>query len=323
MRAPLASLSLDLDNKWSYLRTYGSTSWAKCPTYLPQVVPTILAFLERHELKITFFLVGRDVDSPENRDCVRSIADAGHDIANHSFNHEPWLHLFSEAALDEEIERAEDVIQRVTGRATRGFRGPGYSISKTHLEVLSRRGYRFDASSFPNALNPLSRAYLFARSSLTREQREQRKGLFGTFSDALRPVDPFDWELSGSKLLEIPVTTMPFFRLPFHFSYVLYLAGFSELTATVYFRAALRLCRLAGTSPSLLLHPLDFMGREDDAEVAFFPGMDRPRDQRLRVLDRAIRDLKRRFRVVDMAEQCDVIESSDRPRRSCKPSPES
>ena len=39
---------------------------------------------------------------------------------------------------------------------------------------------------------------------------------------------------------------------------------------------------MTGTNPSLLLHPLDFMGREDCPALAFFPGMDLARDAEAR-----------------------------------------
>ena len=314
-----ASLSLDLDNKWSYLRTYGSSSWREYPSYLPSVVPTILEFLRRHDLKITFFVVGRDVKSPKHTECIQSIAADNHDIANHSFNHQPWLHLLSDEELDREIGSTEEAIFDVTGRETNGFRGPGYSISKTHLNVLARRGYRYDASVFPNLLNPLSRAYLFAKSSLSREEKEQRKGLFGSFSDAMRPVEAFVWELSSDRLIEIPVTTMPFFRLPFHFSYILYLSAYSKWLAILYFRFALNLCLRASTVPSLLLHPLDFLGGEDEPDISFFPGMNLTRSHKLDILSRCITELTRGFRVLSMAAQIAEIENSGQDLRSFEP----
>jgi len=57
---PKMSLSLDLDNKWSYLRTYGNNAWQEFPSYLDLVVPRILDFLDQRSIKITFFIVGKD-----------------------------------------------------------------------------------------------------------------------------------------------------------------------------------------------------------------------------------------------------------------------
>jgi len=42
---PVASLSLDLDNKWSYLKTHGDVGWESFPSYLDMVVPRVLDFL--------------------------------------------------------------------------------------------------------------------------------------------------------------------------------------------------------------------------------------------------------------------------------------
>ena len=103
---PLASLSLDLDNKWSYLKTHGDPGWQALPTYLPLLVPRVLAFLKDRGLTITFMVVGQDAARPENGDALRALAEAGHEVGNHSFHHEPWLHLYSEAQIEEELTRA-------------------------------------------------------------------------------------------------------------------------------------------------------------------------------------------------------------------------
>jgi hypothetical protein len=46
------------------------------------------------------------------------------------------------------------------------------------------------------------------------------------------------------------------------------LASFSEILASVYLRIGIASCKLTGTTPSLLLYPLDFMGAEDDSDLA-------------------------------------------------------
>jgi hypothetical protein len=40
--SPAASISLDLDNLWSYLKTQGVSGWESFPSYLDVVVPRIL-----------------------------------------------------------------------------------------------------------------------------------------------------------------------------------------------------------------------------------------------------------------------------------------
>jgi len=302
-----ASLSLDLDNKWSYLKTHGDEAWQAYPSYLDRVVPRCLEFLRERNLTITFFIVAQDLRRDADAEAVRNIARHGHEIGNHTLKHDPWLHLYSDQALEEEIDCAEELIQRETGSRAVGFRGPGFSLSDSVLRTLVRRGYEYDASIFPNLLNPLGRYYFFARSRLSKAERKQRRALFGTFADALRPVKPFTWSVSGDRLLEIPVTTMPLLRLPFHMSYLIYLSGFSMMAMRAYWQLALLLCRMTGTEPSLLLHPLDFLGREDKVGLDFFPGMSLGIDHKLAVVDEILTSLSDRYSVVNMREHARTI----------------
>jgi peptidoglycan-N-acetylglucosamine deacetylase len=304
---PLASLSLDLDNKWSYLKTHGDAGWEKLPTYLPLVVPRILDFLQSRGLTITFFIVGQDADQPENADALRTIADAGHEIGNHSYHHEPWLHLYSEGELRDEVGRAEETIERVTGRRPIGFRGPGFSLSDAALKVLIERSYRYDGSTFPTFLGPLARAYYFMSAKLSKEERAERKALFGSFWEGFRSNRAYRWMTRHGPLLEIPVTTMPLFRVPIHVSYLLYLSLYAPWLARCYFRTALHLCRLTSTTPSLLLHPLDFLGADDDTDLAFFPAMGVPHAVKLGWLHDLLGIFTHRFQVVTMREQADWL----------------
>jgi len=297
-----ASLSLDLDNQWSYMKTHGDAGWQSHPSYLDAVVPRILGFLAARGLKITFFIVGQDAALDKNRASLASIAAAGHEIGNHSFRHEPWLHLYSAEELDTELRQAEDAIEAATGIRPRGFRGPGFSLSEGTLETLQKRGYDYDATVFPNLLNPLARAYLFSTSKLTAEEKKQRSALFGTWKDAFRPVRPFQWRLADGPLLEIPVTTLPMFKVPMHLSYLIYLAKFSRLAAHAYLRFALATCRATGTQPSILLHPLDFMGGEDCPPLAFFPGMDMTRERKLAIVGELFDILAAKRELVTMGE---------------------
>ena len=81
---PVATLSLDLDNLWSYLKTRGDRSWRSLPSFLDLVVPRVLRFLEEREQPITWFVVGQDAAVADNRIVLSSIASAGHEIGNHS-----------------------------------------------------------------------------------------------------------------------------------------------------------------------------------------------------------------------------------------------
>jgi hypothetical protein len=297
---PQASVSLDLDNQWSYMKTHGDPGWSEFPSYLDVVVPRVLDFLKERSLTITFFIVGQDAALARNEQALASIATAGHEIGNHSFHHEPWLHRYTPEETEAEIASAEEHIERVTGRRPIGFRGPGFSISPAVLDVLARRGYRYDASTFPTFIGPLARAYYFMTSKLSKAELEQRRALFGGFAEGFRPIRPYRWQTGAGELIEIPVTTMPLFRLPMHVSYLLYIAGASPALARAYFRAALGLCRVSGVQPSLLLHPLDFLGSDDNTGLDFFPGMRLPSKRKLELVAMALDELSQHHEIVTM-----------------------
>ncbi|MCC6537785.1 MAG: polysaccharide deacetylase family protein [Bryobacterales bacterium] len=310
---PVASLSLDLDNQWSYMKTHGDAGWQEFPTYLDLMVPRSLQLLREHGLTITYFIVGQDAALEKNHQALRAIAEAGHEVGNHSFRHEPWLHLYSDAELDTELERAEDALELATGQRPRGFRGPGYSLSEGSLRALARRGYRYDASTLPTFIGPVARAYYFATAKLSRAELDDRQKLFGTVRDGLRPIKPYCWELPEGRLLEIPVTTFPGVRVPIHFSYLLYLARYSEMAAHAYLRTALAVCDWAGVQPSLLFHPLDFLGGDDVSSLAFFPAMDMPGRRKVELLGRWVEAIQARFQVVTMAEHARRCETRPLP----------
>lgn len=306
---PLASLSLDLDNLWSYMKTHGDQGWESFPSYLDIVVPRVLTFLEERGLKITFFVVGQDAALQKNYGAIRSIADAGHEIGNHSFNHEPWLHLYSEEEIESELSKTEEHLERVTGQKTIGFRGPGYSLSLSVLRVLTRRGYRYDASTLPTFLGPLARAYYFMTTKLSPEEKANRKLLFGQLRDGLRSLHPYRWRIEGfdEGLLEIPVTTMPLFKIPFHVSYILYIYRFSPILARIYFRFAMMLCHLTRTQPSLLLHPLDFLGGDDVKELAFFPAMNLRGEEKVKLVSDILSVYSDYYTIVPMGEHARAL----------------
>ena len=307
---PIASLSLDLDNKWSYMKTHGDAGWESFPTYLDRIVPRALDFLRERKLNITFFIVGQDAAREENYDAIKRIADARHEIGNHSFNHEPWLHLYSKPELVEEFQKTEDALENVTGQKTVGFRGPGYSLSPTVLEVLSERGYEYDCSTLPTYIAPVARAYYFFKSpEMSDEEREKRKKLFGKFADGFQSLKPYRWQINDKSLVEIPVTTLPVFKTPIHASYVIYLSTFSKRLARAYWKTALEMCRMSGTQLSLLLHPLDFLSGADAPELKFFPAMNLPVAAKLEFLSEILESFGEKFTVLNMREHARRVEA--------------
>ncbi|MDH3697579.1 MAG: polysaccharide deacetylase family protein [Flavobacteriaceae bacterium] len=308
MPKPIASLSLDLDNHWSYMKNHGVEGWKTHPSYFETIVPHVLELLEELELKITFFIVGQDAVYEKNKQYIRMLAEAGHNIANHSFNHETYLHLYSREELIEEIDKSHQAIQSASGKEPTGFRGPGFSWNNSLMEILADKGYTYDASTFPTSIGPLARMYYFRTANLSKEEKKERKELFGKFSDAFRKLKPHFWKLKGNrKLLEIPVTTMPIFRTPIHMTYLMYLSSISRSLMMFYLKTAIYLCKITRTSPSFLLHPLDLIGGDKVTGLDTFPGMNLSSEEKQKTFRKVIRALGRHYTLVTMEEHASRV----------------
>jgi peptidoglycan-N-acetylglucosamine deacetylase len=320
---PLASLSLDLDDLWTYLRTHGDPGWSSRPSYLDTVVPLALDALDQADVRLTFFVVGSDAANPRNARLLQTIVERGHEIANHSFEHEPWLQRLSPTRLEAEVVRTQDALAQVTGQKPIGFRGPGYSWSAELFELLERHGYLYDASTLPTYLGPIARRYYFWTSPLKPAERAEREALFGKFQDGVRPIKAYRWQLpEGRNLLEIPVTTFPLLKVPFHLSYLHYVSRWSERLALGYLQAGLFACKVTSTSPSFILHPLDLIGAEVAPELAFFPGMTRSSRRKIEFFHRVLQVYRRSFKVVPMAVHARAL-LSETPLELRHPRPQS
>jgi hypothetical protein len=307
MMKPIASLSLDLDNKWCYLRTHGVAGWEKYPSYLHVAVPRVLRTCAGRDLRLTCFVVGRDAERDENRDLLATVAAAGHEIGNHSHNHYPWMHTLGRELVEAEITDAEQQIERATGRRPVGFRSPAYSLSADTLEVLAERGYEYDATTLPTYLGPLARWYFRRTASPEAADEADRRELFGTFCDGLRPIRPYVVDTAAGPLVEIPITTLPLIRLPIHMTYLWYLWQLSPRLARFYLRLALSTCRLVGVGPSVILHPLDLLGGEDEPELSFFPGMRLSRETKQVFVEEFFDQLAAHYDVRPVRAQADDV----------------
>jgi hypothetical protein len=308
-KKPVAGISLDLDNQWSYMKIHGDKGWDKYPSYFDIFVPHVLNVLDELNLKITFFIVGKDTESEDNRKYLKLITDRGHEVGNHSYHHESWLQTYSYEKIEKEIREAEEAIFNATGQRPTGFRGPGFSWSKDLLKVLESRGYKFDASTLPTYLGPLARMYYFKKSDLSKEEKKARKELFGKFSEGFRKLKPYKWDLgNGKSITEIPVTTMPVFKLPFHLSYLIYLGNISMPLMKLYLNTAIRMCKITKTPISFLLHPLDLIGGDQITQLVFFPGMSVSSIKKVEIFKNVIRFLQKHYELVDMSKHWEILD---------------
>ncbi len=275
MTIPRASISVDLDDLWAYQRTHNDPEWERLGSFLHIAIPRMLDAFDEVGCKATVFIVGADAARANAGQLLEPIVARGHEVGNHSFGHACWLHRSEPGLIRDELGRVDEAIHSATGCQPVGFRGPGFTWSAATLEAVADRGYFFDASILPTFFGPIARWRFLRTGHFTAAERALREELFGSFGNCLHPNRPYQWCLpEGRRLLEIPVTVMPWTRVPFHHSYVAYLASYSRRLAFGYFRAALAACRVGGQEPSILFHPLDWLGGEEVPELRFFPGMD-------------------------------------------------
>lgn len=98
----------------------------------------ILDILEKHNVKVTFFMTGGWVSKyPED---VKRIAAAGHDLGNHSENHKQMTKL-TEKQCEEEIMKVHQRVKELTGIDMELFRPPYGDYNNMVVGVARKCGY--------------------------------------------------------------------------------------------------------------------------------------------------------------------------------------
>jgi peptidoglycan-N-acetylglucosamine deacetylase len=112
-------------------------------------LPLILDSLERHAIKATFFVVGRNVELYPDR--VAAIVSGGHEIAVHGYTHTPPARL-SPDEEEAELARARSLLEGV-GASITGYRSPSWEVSPVTLDLLVKHRFRY-SSQFMADIRP-------------------------------------------------------------------------------------------------------------------------------------------------------------------------
>jgi len=105
----------------------------------PVWTPKILDELRKANIKATFFMVGEHVAKyPE---IARRVAEEGHEIGNHTYDHHVLLYYALEE-LEKEIKDTERIIQKATGKTTRYFRPPKAWLTAREKKKIEELGYK-------------------------------------------------------------------------------------------------------------------------------------------------------------------------------------
>lgn len=99
----------------------------------PTDTPDVLDILKEKEVRATFFVLGKAAQS--NPYLLKRLVKEGHEIGNHSFNHD-----YQQRNLIEEIKQTDHEVFATTGTHTYFYRPPGGFLSKNQLETIKNNG---------------------------------------------------------------------------------------------------------------------------------------------------------------------------------------
>jgi polysaccharide deacetylase family protein (PEP-CTERM system associated) len=112
-------------------------------------VDRILAMLDQHGTKATFFTLGWIAERyPE---LIRRIVAEGHELASHGYGHERASDQTA-AAFFADINLAKLLLEDLAGQQIKGYRAPSFSIGQHNLwafDCLERAGYLYSSSIYP------------------------------------------------------------------------------------------------------------------------------------------------------------------------------
>ncbi len=98
----------------------------------------LIEILDKYKVKTTFFVVGSWVDKyPES---VKQLADAGHEIMNHSNSH-PHMTSLSKEQMLEEVEKCDDKIEKITNKRPTLFRAPYGDYNNDVVGAMRESGH--------------------------------------------------------------------------------------------------------------------------------------------------------------------------------------
>jgi peptidoglycan/xylan/chitin deacetylase (PgdA/CDA1 family) len=140
------SLTFDVDGSCSDEYYFKNITGALSQgDYGPKVgLPRILDFLDKFEIKATFYVPGRTAERfPE---IIKETHDRGHEIGAHGFYHRDMSKLSEEEEWEEQ-SKAHKLLTDLLGTPPRGFRSPGGPLTPRSMKILLRLGYYHESTS--------------------------------------------------------------------------------------------------------------------------------------------------------------------------------
>jgi hypothetical protein len=226
-----------------------------------KTAPRLLEIAEDYGIKLTIFVIGRDLEDPAVADQVRAWQQQGHEIANHSYSHNHNLGDRSQESITREVVEAEILIEKTTGTKPKGFAAPAWSLSRRLIRVLIQRGYSYDASLFPSWIKiPMMLKLKLRSPQKSRFSVWKRSDLSANFLGHSKPHrlgDTSLWRSDPNGIWEIPVPTNGFSAIPCYHTMAFFLG--KRL-----FQSLLRRCSGRQDFLYYVIHPLDILDPDKD-----------------------------------------------------------
>ena len=119
----------------------------------------VLDVLKRHNIRATFFLIGKNVDA--HPALAARMVEEGHIVANHTYSHASTFPLGGRTDVEQEIAQCNEAIYRATRRRTRLFRPPfgvttpniGKAVKGTGVDVIGWSIRSYDTNSRPTRMS--------------------------------------------------------------------------------------------------------------------------------------------------------------------------
>jgi len=285
----LAAVSIDLDEIHHYYAIHGLSGAPGAPHVVyDRAVPRASDWAQGLGIPLTFFVVGRDLERPENAETCRSLQARGHELANHSWSHHYDLTRRDRAEMAREVAVGIDALARATGTRPLGFRAPGYLVNDELVGVLTSLGVGYDSSVFPS---PAYYAAKAAKLLALKLRGRTSQSLRGSSKVLLAPTHPYRlgtpyWKAGGG-LPELPIQVTPGTRLPY--------IGTSLVLAGADGARLLTRTLMLERFVNLELHGMDFLGADDElAELsAHQPDARLARGAKLSALSAAVELLRK------------------------------
>lgn len=126
-------------------------TWDRLPLRVTDNVLRVLDLFSQADVKATFFTLGWVAQ--RNGALIRRIADAGHEVASHGWDHARVFTL-DRKSFGADLSRARKVLEDASGQPVTGYRAPSFSIDQrtpwAYLE-LAEQGYAYSSSVAPVA----------------------------------------------------------------------------------------------------------------------------------------------------------------------------